>query len=483
MYYMKKKSCKIKLVHISDPSVYGNPLALGYIKTYTDSMLKGKVNTEIIEYLIKKVNNEIEEVAQEIVRKKPDIVAFSCYLWNVIQAINLTKEIKKRNKKIRVIFGGPDASIRGSKILKDSGGDALVLGEGEATFVDLVQKFLHGKTWANTPGAITIVKGKISKGPARKPIENLDTIPSPYLTGVFDGKIYDFWVYETSRGCPFNCTFCVWTNKGAIREFSMSRAKQEVDWLIKNAKDNVNINSPQIARYVSKVFFADQDITMQKARAVEILSYIRDNIGTKNLMWVVECNLKYFTKEVGEAGNFSKMNFCFGIQSINYELVKSLGRSPLTMVEMENKLELVKNWAPKARILLQIMLGIIGDTKKGFIATLNWCLEQCAKIQTMPVLAFHREFSPKLSATYNSMLRTGVQIFPLSVFPNTPLEKEAKQKGARWNKNPPYLMKGTNEFPEKDINYCYDLLKMFERFTFMMFENHIVQISVNDRVI
>jgi len=90
---MSKNKCNIKLVHISDPSIYGNPLALGFLKTYADSLLKSRINIEIVEYLLKKTENETETIVENIISKKPNIIGFSCYIWNILPTIKLAREI------------------------------------------------------------------------------------------------------------------------------------------------------------------------------------------------------------------------------------------------------------------------------------------------------------------------------------------------------------------------------------------------------
>jgi len=93
---------------------------------------------------------------------------------------------------------------------------------------------------------------------------------------------------------------------------------------------------------------------MQEERAIKLLDHIRENIGDKDLMWIIECDLKFFNSKIATAGNFPRVTFCFGIQTINYELVKSLGRSPMSIAEIENKLKIAKDYSPKSRIHLQL---------------------------------------------------------------------------------------------------------------------------------
>jgi len=137
----------------------------------------------------------------------------------------------------------------------------------------------------------------------------------------------------------------------------------------------------------------------------------------------------------------------------------------------------------RATELFRLMLGILGDNKKSFLNTLNWAFEQAAKIQTYPALAFSPEMTTKFTPKLKTTLRTSVQVFPLLIFPNTPIEREAKRIKAKWDKNPPYMITSTKYFPKEDMEYCFDLIKTLEKFTKLVFGESLIQISVQGRLI
>ncbi|MDA8132937.1 MAG: radical SAM protein [Elusimicrobia bacterium] len=471
------KTCKVNLVHVSDPEIYGNPLSLGYLKAYADSIFGKKVDIRIVESPKRWTGRQIEKVCAGILQGKPDIVGFSCYLWNVLAVIELCKELKRRSPKTRIVLGGPDASTRGASILADTGADALVMGEGELTFAELILKTIVKKPWAGTAGTITPSKGGAVEGPQRPPIANLDIIPSPYLTGIFDGKPYKFLVHETSRGCPFNCSFCVWTSKGKIRRFSMERSAREIDWIIRNSGKG---GSRLAGDSTMHVFLADQDLTMDEARAEEMLGLIRRGANGRNLVWIIECDLKFWTPRIAKAGNFTGVSFCFGIQSTDGKIVQATGRTPLTLEQMKQKLYVVKEQSPKAHFLLQLMLGLPGDSLKGFIESMRWCLDVCADLQTTPVVTGSPEHLRRFSPDFQRYFTSGVQIFPVSVFPGTQLEKEAEKLGVEWDRKPPYYVKATREFPAKDMENCLALIKALEDFTARLYSRPVVQMTLDN---
>jgi len=439
------KAVKITLAHISDPASYGNPLGLAYLKTYADSVLGKAIAVEIKEYGIASSLTEPRRAAAAILCDRPSAVGFSCYIWNVTAVISICRELKKISPATRLILGGPDATARGAAVLKDSLADVLVRGEGELTFADLLSRFIAGKPWAGTPGTVSLSDGLISEGPQRPPIENLDIIPSPYLAGLFDGKKYHYMVYETARGCPFKCAYCVWSSGGRVRYYSPERAGREIDWLTKQAlPDRGQASDSELFR----VFVADQDLLMNGPRGRQIVRRIRTKSDGKYMKWLIESDLRHWNRETAMAVNYEKFLCCLGIQSVDRKVLKNAGRTPLPPADLEKRLELLKRYSPKAEVLFQLMLGLPGDSRKSFMKSLRWGVKTCKRIQPA-------------SCRYH--MRAGVQVFHTSVFPNTKLEKDAAKFGMEWDREPPYLVKSLKGFGKKDIDRCRkDILDMQE---------------------
>lgn len=171
----------------------------------------------------------------------PEIAAFSTYLWNWEMSIEVAKRIKKKFPKCFIIFGG-------HQVPDDTNGffnkyhfiDILVHAEGEITFSEILKEYLKKKNYNNISGLTFNTKsGNIKSWVRREPIADLDILPSPYLTGVFDEILklpYNFQpTWETNRGCPYSCVYCDWGSSFSkkIRLFNEDRLDKEVEWFAK----------------------------------------------------------------------------------------------------------------------------------------------------------------------------------------------------------------------------------------------------------
>ena len=171
---------------------------------------------------------------------KLDVVAFSTYVWNKNYNYELAKLLKRKKPEILTIFGGPEIPITDKEIFKKYPFmNVVIKGEGEITLKNLLIAIKDATPCKGIKGLLYIDHfGKlIDTGDADR-IQNLDQIPSPYLTGVFDKIMADNpdveWnvTIETNRGCPYSCTFCDWGLEEKLRRFSMKRVKDEIDWMV-----------------------------------------------------------------------------------------------------------------------------------------------------------------------------------------------------------------------------------------------------------
>lgn len=165
------------------------------------------------------------------------IVGFSVYVWNIEYSLALARELKALKPDILIVFGGPQVPDRPDDFLAAHPFiDVCVHGEGERPFLNLLE------AWPNSlegiPG-ISLRRGDGCISYPRAPrIQDLDEIPSPYLSGVFEPLLLSHpemrWsvVWETNRGCPFSCSFCDWGSNIAARvaRFGDDRLAQELDW-------------------------------------------------------------------------------------------------------------------------------------------------------------------------------------------------------------------------------------------------------------
>lgn len=171
------------------------------------------------------------------------IVGFSTYLWNYAYNLNLAKRLKQRHPEQLIVFGGPQIpNDPGDFLAQHPYVDICVHGEGEITFLRLLEAW-PGAHW--TPAHWAEIPGISYRDPRGECVthaflprnQQLDEIPSPYLSGVFDALMAQHpqmaWsgIWETNRGCPFSCTFCDWgTINSKVIRFDLERVKQEIVW-------------------------------------------------------------------------------------------------------------------------------------------------------------------------------------------------------------------------------------------------------------
>ncbi|MGH6682189.1 MAG: B12-binding domain-containing radical SAM protein, partial [Bradyrhizobium sp.] len=196
------------------------------------------------------------------------IVGFSTYVWNGQISLEIARRLKARRPQTLIIFGGPhvpdqpEAFLRANPFI-----DVAVHNEGEQTFLRLLEMY-PARDWSQVPGVSFVAPdGSFTKNPNGERFRDLDEVPSPFLTGAFDGIMRanpdEHWIglWETNRGCPFQCTFCDWGSATAakVTKFGMERLVAEVDWFSKNK--------------IEYIFCCDANFGIQK-RDVDVAEYV-----------------------------------------------------------------------------------------------------------------------------------------------------------------------------------------------------------------
>ena len=187
---------------------------------------------EKVDAIINKINNV-------------DVLAMSCYIWNWNHSLTLAKKAKEVYPNIKVVLGGPQVPDFDKQFLVNHPYiDAVVTNEGEIVFKNLLKAYIDGTDLKEVDGIRILVDGKEFRTKPAARITDLEQLPSPYVSGVFDSIVSDSNIkfqatQETHRGCPYSCTFCDWgsATMSKVRRFSKERIVGEYEWFGKNGID------------------------------------------------------------------------------------------------------------------------------------------------------------------------------------------------------------------------------------------------------
>ena len=225
------------------------PYAMGLLKSYVED--KNHLNSKYIFNDIEIFRKQYDDVLSNL--NNPKVVAVSNYIWNGGYHFELLKRIKREWPNCITVAGGPSISDNLDWYTNRKFVDVAVLQEGEEVFADILNK----KDFHNIPGIIFKEKNKYFKTEKSKRILDPNSVPSPYLTGVFDKLVKDYKnigfhaPIETNRGCPFKCTYCDWggLTHQKMKMFNIDRVKSEVDWCADNGVSGIILTDSNLGMF------------------------------------------------------------------------------------------------------------------------------------------------------------------------------------------------------------------------------------------
>ena len=326
------------------------PYSVGCIWAYANQFEDIQQNIKLEEIIFKR------ELQQNIIDRlvDPDLVAFSTYTWNTQYNLKLAERIKRQWPKCKILFGGP--SITGDWT-KHKFIDSLIIGEGEIAFTNALRD-LFNKNSLNI----------IYPGERLKDLN----VPSPYTTGVFDRIIKEnpgiawFMIFETTRGCPYSCTFCDWG--GGIytktRKFPMEKILGEIEWAANNP--------------IVRIGSADANFGIFKDRDMEITKAMVEKLEDPNNM--LEMVQNTYAKNTNEhCFEIEKLLGKYGygmtisVQSMSPSVLEAIKRKNMGMNDLQKMFRLAKEY--NVRTYTELILGLPEETRDSFINGLMELLE------------------------------------------------------------------------------------------------------------
>ena len=372
---MKKE--KILLVYLADlahdyfkVNQY-TPTGVGYLAAYA----KSKLGKQIEFCLFKSVAKLLD--AYE--KKKPDLVGFSNYTWNSALSKFAGQWIKNRDPSLPIIMGGPNIRTYPKGIEEflraNDYVDTYCMFAGEISVYEILKFLLDQPEEKRTSnilrgrvvnGCYSIFKNHLIGNSNYTRPDDLDEIPSPYLTGLMDPFLKEGYypILETNRGCPFSCTFCIWgiSALNKLLRFSMQRVKEELSYVANSSYES------------SAIVLADANFGILP-RDVEIAQHIRNlydetkSFSSIRMYWSKVA--KPHMVDIGKIlGHLTHTYIAF--QSLDDKVLENVKRKNIRIEELSNLIEKLKGFSYGAQT--DLLVGLPGETYQSHMDSLDKAL-------------------------------------------------------------------------------------------------------------
>lgn len=414
----KGNDMKVLLGAVNAKYIHSN-LAVYCLKAYAEKYGDTSDEISIGEYTI---NQQLDEILRDIYKRKPDMLCLSCYIWNLTYVEEICREIKKVMPQIIIWIGGPEVSYDGVKVLERLPEvDGVMKGEGEQTFCDLLH-FYQDKTVDGLQNMKGIVyreqTGQIVENEWRKTMD-LSKVPFVYENmELFEHKII---YYETSRGCPFSCSYCLSSIDKCLRFRDLELVKKELQFFIDHK--------------VPQVKFVDRTFNCKHDHAMTVWRYIKEHDnGITNFHFEVAADvLKDDEIELISDMRPGLIQLEIGVQSTNID----------TITEIHRKMDFKK----VADIVTRINAGHNIHQHLDLIAGLPYEDLESFKQSFQDVYEVHPE---------------QLQLGFLKVLKGSYMEKQKENYGLVYKDTPPYEVLYTKWLPYEDVLVLKKVEEMVE---------------------
>lgn len=297
---------KTLFVGINAKFIHSNP-AIRYIQKYASDR---DVAIDFVEYTI---NQSLDLILDGIVSRNPELVGFSCYLWNIGMVRKLVVMLKQVQPEIRILLGGPEVSYDTVEMMTAVAEiDFIIAGEGEVSSTELVRNLMNGCPIEHVLGLTYRSDSGIVKNPPSAPISMAD-VPFIY-DGAMEGLAHRIVYYETSRGCPYRCQYCLSSIEKGVRFRPIEMVKRELQFFL-DAK-------------VPQVKFVDRTFNAKPAHTWAIWRYLHEHDnGVTNFHFEISADLMDdATIEFLRGVRPGLFQFEVGVQSTHEETIVTIER-------------------------------------------------------------------------------------------------------------------------------------------------------------
>ncbi|MGI6152795.1 MAG: DUF4080 domain-containing protein [Christensenellaceae bacterium] len=375
-------------------------------------------NASFAEY---NINQHMHNVLEDIVLKKPDIAAFSCYIWNIGYVLRLAEDLKKILPGTFVLLGGPEVSFDAKAQMEQYPFiDAVFCGEAEGVIRGVVDAIFYASP---APGLCYRKNSAVCGDDSYQTMQDISALKPPFYLA---NDIYDsnkIYYYESSRGCPYRCAYCLSGGEGAkLREKPLPQKFAEIDDLI--------------ARGVRLVKFTDRTFNVNGGRAYEIWRHIIER--NAQTCFHFEIALDLLTDEhicLLRSARPGAIQLEAGVQSLNETVLKNVCRQTDTGRVCGNARAILEG--KNIHLHLDLIAGLPGEDMKSFARSFDGVF-----------------------GLFPDMLQLGF----LKVLKGAPLYGEAAELGVVYREYPPYEVLFTQEMRAEELLFLKGVEELLNRY-------------------
>ena len=405
---------RVLLIAVNAKYIHSNP-AVYSLRAYAQAALgdQPEVGIEIAEYTI---NQNTENILADIYRHRPDIAAFSCYIWNWNTIQELLPELPKLLPDTKLWLGGPEVSFHAEKILAQyTQLTGIMVGEGEETFTQLV-RFYHAPK-----GQLQDIPGLVLPQGRTQPRELTDMSKLPFLyedLGKFQNRII---YYESQRGCPFRCAYCLSAIDKSVRLRDIETVKKELQYFLDHK--------------VSQVKFIDRTFNCNAAHALAIWRYLLENDNSvTNFHFEIAADLMTEDElEVLKQMRPGLIQLEIGVQSTNEQTLHAINRY-MSLEHLRQVVDKIHSFH-NIHQHLDLIAGLPYEDYDSFVTSFN---------------------------DVYAMRPQQLQLGFLKVLKGSPIEEKAEEYGIVYNSRPPYEVLYSRWIPYDDVLRLKGIEEMVE---------------------
>lgn len=327
-------------------------LAIRYLKAYAQP----EFDIELVEYTIK---DPAMNIVTDLYQRKPDIIGFSCYIWNIEETIKVVKMLKKVAPDVTIVVGGPEVSYDVREWMETVPEfDFIVIGEGEETFKQFLLEMQGNRDFLHIHGLAFRENGNVVINPQRNKIRLTD-MPSPFRFPEDIPHLPKRIVYvETSRGCPFSCQFCLSSIEVGVRYFDREKIKEDIRYLMKHGARTIK--------------FVDRTFNISRSYAMDMFQFLIDE-HVPGTVFQFEITADIMRPEVIEFLNKEAppglFRFEIGVQSTNDEVNRLIMRKQ-NFAKLTRTVTMIKEGGKIAQHL-DLIAGLPEEDYTSFRKTFN----------------------------------------------------------------------------------------------------------------